>query len=109
MALEFIEVERATDAQRTERFLGLKETDRKIFHFSGRDIAVEFAAFAGKACERSVSLHDFVRDFAPDELGHEVRAERKLERSGTPGQKRVMSVGLGALYFHGRAQRQFAR
>ena len=87
MALELIEVERASDAQRAERFVGLEETDRKIFHLGGRDIAVEFAAFTGKACERSVSLHNLVCDFSSDELRHEVRAEGELQRSGTPGLK----------------------
>ena len=87
MALELIEVERASDAQRAERFVGLEETDRKVFHLGGRDVAVEFAAFAGKACERSVSLHNLVCDFSSDELRHEVRAEGELQRSGTPGLK----------------------
>ena len=109
MALELIEVERASDAQRAERFVGLEETDRKVFHLGGRDVAVEFAAFAGKACERSVSLHNLVCDFSSDELRHEVRAEGELQRSGTPGLKQVMRVGLGALHLHGRGQGQFAR
>src|SRR5207302_8813835 len=72
MALELIEVERASDAQRAERFVGVEETDRKIFHLGGRDIAVEFAAVAGKACERSVSIDNRVSDFSSDELRHDV-------------------------------------
>ena len=50
-----------------------------------------------------------MRDLAPDELGHEVRAERELKRAGASGLKRVMAVGLAAFHLHRRSQRQFAR
>ena len=50
-AFHFVQVEGAGDAERAQRFVGLKETDGKIFHLRGRDIAVQFASFAGKAGE----------------------------------------------------------
>src|SRR6266568_584414 len=46
-----------------------------------------FTAFAGKAAERAVAFHNFVRDFAADELGVEVGGERELERPGASGLK----------------------
>ena len=50
-ANEVVAVIQRRASERAQRFVGLKETDGKIFHLGGRDIAVQFASFAGKAGE----------------------------------------------------------